>query len=210
MQRPTGRGEERLGQYVPLTNELPGNLSLPAGSEAVQPFFLAALDGLSHAVSVMTLPATDIVQPYALDPGSGNVFVLASLGSASRPDSSTTQPGLVIAAFDPRSVPRWRRPLGPVHGNPRQPWRPLARWWFALRHARRCGASRVPCVDRRSRQRYRVPRRHGMFLRNHLLPLCPHVVQWRAAAGSTPTATRVGGARDTRGSSANNMAQRRA
>jgi hypothetical protein len=110
------------GTYWPsLSSPRPvGNLSLPAGSEAVQPFFLAALDGLSHAVSVMTLPVADIVQPYAMtmDPGSGNVFVLASLGSASTPDSSAAQPGLVVAVFGPDPCDDGTGPPGPSTGTP--------------------------------------------------------------------------------------------
>jgi hypothetical protein len=96
-----------------------GNLSLPAGSEAVQPFFLASLDGLSRAVSAMTLPTTDIAQPYALtmDPGSGHVFVLASLGSASTTDGGTTQPGLVVAVFGPDPCDDGAGPSGPSTGT---------------------------------------------------------------------------------------------
>jgi hypothetical protein len=109
------------GTYWPsLTSPRPvGSLSLPAGSEANQPFFLAALDGLSRAVAVVTLPTTEVAQPYAMtmDPGSGNVFVLTSLGSAST-SSSGTQPSLVIAVFAPDPCDDGAGPSGPSTGNP--------------------------------------------------------------------------------------------
>jgi hypothetical protein len=110
------------GTYWPsLSSPRPvGSLSLPSGSEVNQPFFLAALDGASHAVSVVTLSATNTAQPLAIavDPASGNVFVPTSLGSAFTSSIGPLQPGLFIAVFGPDPCDDGAGPLGPSTGTP--------------------------------------------------------------------------------------------
>ena len=108
------------GTYWPnLSSPRPvGSLSLPAGSEANQPFFLAALDGLSRAVSVLTLPTTGMEQPYAMtmDPGSGTLYVLASFAPA--PAGIGTSAPVSIAVFAPDPCDDGAGPSGPSTGNP--------------------------------------------------------------------------------------------
>lgn len=110
------------GTYWPsLSSPRPvGTLSLPAGSEAVQPIFLAALDGLSRAVAVATLPTTaNDDEPYAMtvDPSSGTVFVVASRGTRSTSSSTSAQPILVIAVFGPNPCDDGAGPSGPSTGT---------------------------------------------------------------------------------------------
>jgi hypothetical protein len=117
-----GHGNSYLaGTYWPsLTTARPvGTLSLPAGSEVNQPFFLASLDGLSRATSVLTLSATNDAEPWvmAMDRVSGRIFVVTSLGTAFTSTIGPLQPGLFVGVFGPARCDDGAGPLGSSTGT---------------------------------------------------------------------------------------------
>jgi hypothetical protein len=109
------------GTYQPQSSPIPvGGLTLPAGTGTNQPLFVAALDGLSQAVGVATLGASNDAQPVAIavDPASGNVFVAATLATAFTSSAGALQPGTFIAVLGPDVCNDGAGPLGPSTGNP--------------------------------------------------------------------------------------------
>ena len=110
-----------LGTYWPSASPTPvGSLSLPAGSGNAQPLFVAAADGLSHAVGAATLGGSNNAQPYAMavDPGSGNVFAAFTLTAAFTSSVGAVQPGTYLAVFAPDPCNDGAGPLGSATGNP--------------------------------------------------------------------------------------------
>jgi hypothetical protein len=110
-----------LGTYWPSASPTPvGTLSLPAGGGSNQPLFVAAADGLSHAVGAATLGASNDAQPYAMavDPGSGNVFAAFTLSAAFTSSVGAVQPGTYLAVFAPDPCNDEAGPLGSATGNP--------------------------------------------------------------------------------------------
>jgi hypothetical protein len=109
------------GTYWPKATPLPvGSLSLPAGGGSDQPLFVAALDGVSNAVAVATLGASNDAQPLfvAVDPGSGKTFVAATLGTAFTSTVGPLQPGALLAIFGPDPCDNGAGPPGASTGNP--------------------------------------------------------------------------------------------
>jgi hypothetical protein len=114
---PTGSSS---GDRAPYAAHTLANLTLPAGSATNQPLFVAALDGVSNAVAVATLGATNDAQPLlmAVDPGSGKTFVAATLGTAFTSSIGPLEPGTLLAIFGPDPCDDGAGPLGPSTGNP--------------------------------------------------------------------------------------------
>ena len=128
-----------FGTYWPSSSPTPvGTLSLPAGG-GNQPLFVAAADGLSHAVGAATLGGSNNAQPYAMavDPGSGNVFAAITLTAAFTPSVGAVQPGRTspcsrrtraTTAPGLSGLPRATRATTgishPTEGHPTCPWTP--------------------------------------------------------------------------------------
>jgi hypothetical protein len=109
------------GTYWQKATPLPvGSLSLPAGPASDQPLFVAALDGVSNAVSVATLGATNNAQPLlvAVDPASGKTFVAATLAVGFTSSVGALQPGTLLAVFGPDPCDDGAGPTGPSTGSP--------------------------------------------------------------------------------------------
>jgi hypothetical protein len=109
------------GTYWPQSSPIPvGGLTLPGGGGANQPLFLAGFDGASQAVGVSTLGASNNAQPSAIavDPGSANIFVAASLGTGFTSSVGQIQPGAFVGLFGPDLCNDGAGPLGPSTGNP--------------------------------------------------------------------------------------------